>query len=468
MSQDLVTTLGLDDRPARVGMANWQRHAKRTSWQIARDFERAERAKERAARQAERQRQAAYQKTQRVHQVASVAIVAGIGTIGAALKEAAKDDANVAQGLSALGKEYRGLMADLGRDLGNGGMLGYLTATLAKARELRNLAVDGLGALFGGDTGAQRRVQNTADARDRALRSRGTTDELLQEINGVDTTQRDERRRLNETLNSKGIIGRDAARAREALQARQERDDRQRREQQAAEQSRAQRAGHAADLRRQAEIARVRGDRTGDASAKEEAVLLERQAAAVEKRIELEERGLSAREISVEMAKEEEILRVRASEQLRKIAEEEERRAAARAKELADAQRRHAFSQADMRVQLLRLQNRDGQADAFAAELDHLERVQRIEEDRMLTEQQRAEALALSERVRDAERDSLRRGDDRGFGAGLTGGSTLLRQIAGPDGVPGVSRQVELSQQQLEELREIKSVLERGVPAVAA
>jgi len=117
VQSDIVITAGIDDAEFVRGLERMGGYSKRKAWQIAKDFERFERAKERAARQNSAKIRQSYQRMQAANQVMTVAIAAGAGVVYKALTKAAEGNRELRNEIESTRRAADGFMAELGDDL---------------------------------------------------------------------------------------------------------------------------------------------------------------------------------------------------------------------------------------------------------------------------------------------------------------------------------------------------------------
>lgn len=453
MSTDLTISLGLDDAQFKRSLQRSGGYARREAWQIARDFERAERARERATAQSMR-------RVQKQYKIASVAIVAGIGAIAAAFKRAAEVDPNVASSLQKVRAEYSGLAEDVGRDLGNGGMLDYVTKVGAALRTARSAAVDAYAVvLSGGDVSGireQRRIQEAQVARDQeAARAKAAAEIAGRTFTETDPERKraaDEQRRrrdLNKSINESGL---DPGRASE-LRDRLERtfaDERTEQRRQAAEEAESARLARVArDSAYDADMAETMAGRGDDpaAAARAREARYRADAAEAESRI-YNDQSIPATEKQNELMREQRLLREKYITDLDQIERAERER-------MARVDREARQTETMLEIDLARAEGREKEARAMETLARYERDVERIREMAGLSEERRARLLEQAGRVRDAELAEANRGERRtvGFSA-LAGGATLMRQMAGI--VSPQTKLVNLNQRMLRVLEEIE------------
>lgn len=420
MSTDLTISLGLDDAQLVRSLQRSGAYAKRQAWQIARDFERAEMARERATRESMR-------RIQRIHRVATVAIVAGAGAIGKALQKAAEVDPNVANDLSVLRREVDGLMTALGRDLGESGLLKFLSKTVELASKARELLGDGLAVVLnGGDLGdirEQREVRAAQEARDAEARRAMSAAEIANGLGSADPAEQrkleEQRRRrdLNTAIKDADLDPARAAELRERLDRVIEEENAAERREAAGQAENERRNRAAARMRLGADIAAARAERSDDPAVARDARFQQYRADAAELEARIyNDQTIPAAEKHAAVMREHELLREQYISDLHAIEKAVEREA--------------RITEEQMAIDLARAEGREKEARTLETLIRYEHEAERIRAMAGINEERRQRLLEQAGRIRDAELAGPRRSQDNlAFAPGLAGGDTLRRQL---------------------------------------
>lgn len=436
MAQDLVVTLGLDDADFRRSLDRSGGYSTRKAWQIAKEFERAERAKERAAAASAAKMRRSYQRMQQAHQVAAVAIAAGAGVIYKALQKAAEGNADLRAKLEATGRAGERFMTQLGNDLSP--LVGGFDDIIDAAGRARR-GVSDFYAMFAMGIGGERKLKEVnaaladAERRNQAFASARAAQDIEAQISGnANDPDRDFRTQMNERINSVGdratkirlreslarqLAQRQAQRAADAARAagRSNADANQRRLDNAAAiaDARAGRSPDDYDAQREAINARAAAQRSRAA----EAVRRDDTIADPDKYRAIQE---AMRVISAEQAAQ--------LEAARQHNEELGRRR-------ATVEQQQRLAMAAQRIELERAKGNTRQADAMALALEHERERLRIMNDQELSAERRAQMLANEDAIFSAQLNRLTRGGGAGAGrvieAGFAGDSVTAGQTLG-------------------------------------
>jgi hypothetical protein len=463
---DILVTLGLDDTDFRRALEVSGGYSKRKAWQIAKDFERAERAKERAAAEKTAKIQKAYQRMGAAANVAAVAAAAGIGVMTKALAAAAEESNQVKATMDRLDRSGKSFMAELGKDLepvvrGFADLLDHarkLRAELATKISFTDYETNfqiRRSFLLEKQHAREVQAQDLGRALDRM--GGGTRGELAAIV--------DERRAFMQRLN--GLTnGAD----KEALRARATAhfDGKKRAVEHAAQKPARERARRIADANARVLAVGAQADPLDrEKFFASEIANFNRQRESI--RSEVYGRGGSVQENEEEIRARTAALRaemgVRKTAFLERVRQHEE--------EQARKQDRVRLDMTSQRIEIERLKGNEKLADKLKILAEHERSVAEIRRRADLDEQQRAAMVANADAIRDLRLGDLGRGTGEGpagLAAGLAGGSTLVRQIVGAGGTGTGGREDPVEKNTADAvgiLASIDTTLKNGVPAVA-
>lgn len=469
---DIVVRLGLDDISMKQGLDRSAKLAKRKAWQIAKDFDRAERAKARVAAEKSAKIQRAYQRMGAAANVAAIAAAAGIGVMSKALTVAAEENRNLAADLADAGRAGKEFFAALGNDLApfvKG--VADAAAALDKVTDLRRSLATGIASLFSSEADEVDRLQRRAEALDKQHAQKQKAQDLGRAIDRMGGGTQgdlaaivDERRAFMQRLN--GLTnGAD----KEALRARATAhfDGKVRAVERAAAEPDRERARRIADAEASVLAVKARQnplDRQAFFAAEQARFL--QQSGSV--RAEVYGRGGTIQENEAEIQARTEALRaemgVRKQAFLDRVAQHEatnEKRAEAA---VLDA--------AAQRAEIERLKGNEKLAKKLEIVAAYEKQTAEIRRREGLTDAQRSLMLSQAERLRDLRLGGVGASETPGrvLEAGTAGGATLVRQIFGAAGTRPTQAEDPVAKNTGDAvtiLGEIRDKLAGGVPAVA-
>lgn len=469
---DIVVRLGLDDISMKQGLDRSAKLAKRKAWQIAKDFDRAERAKARVAAEKSAKIQRAYQRMGAAANVAAIAAAAGIGVMSKALTVAAEENRNLAADLADAGRAGKEFFAALGNDLAP--FVKGVGAALDKINELRRSLATGIASWFSSEADEVDRLQRRAEALDKQHAQKQKAQDLGRAIDRMGGGTQgdlaaivDERRAFMQRLN--GLTnGAD----KEALRARATAhfDGKVRAVELAAAEPDRERARRIADAEASVLAVKARQnplDRQAFFAAEQARFL--QQSGSV--RAEVYGRGGTIQENEAEIQARTEALRaemgVRKQAFLDRVAQHEatnEKRAEAA---VLDA--------AAQRAEIERLKGNEKLAEKLEIVAAYEKQTAEIRRREGLTDAQRSLMLSQAERLRDLRLGGVGASETpetpgRVLKAGTAGGATLVRQIFGAAGTRPTQAEDPVAKNTGDAvtiLGEIRDKLAGGVPAVA-
>jgi len=434
VQSDIIITAGIDDQEFVRSLERMGGYSKRKAWQIAKDFERFERAKERAARQNAAKIRQSYQRAQAAHQVMAVAMAAGAGVIYKAMSKAAESNRELRGELESTRRAADGMMAELGDDLTP--FLRGLDDIIDRLSRGRRAAADFMAMLAMG-RGGQGRLYEINHQIERAQRGRAGFEDRVrgQDVEselfgGDEDPDRGYRRSAMEKINSVRDRAR-RAELRERLEQELEKRaaDRQRRDQRRIAGGARQRALDNAARRAATASRRSPDDYDAQRGAINARAAAERNRAAEAIRADdTIPDADKARAISEAMT----LISAEQAEQLemaREHNEELERR-----KRLSEQEQ--AMGEARQRIELARARGHEREADAMEHALEYERRRLAIVNDQALSAERRERMLANEEAIYNASLASMERGGrgtarGGGISAGFAGDTTTRGQVIG-------------------------------------
>lgn len=466
---DIVVRLGLDDISMKQGLDRSAKLAKRKAWQIAKDFDRAERAKARVAAEKSAKIQRAYQRMGAAANVAAIAAAAGIGVMSKALTVAAEENRNLAADLADAGRAGKEFFAALGNDLAP--FVKGVGAALDKINELRRSLATGIASWFSSEADEVDRLQRRAEALDKQHAQKQKAQDLGRAIDRMGGGTQgdlaaivDERRAFMQRLNGlTNVADKEALRARATAHF----DGKVRAVERAAAEPDRERARRIADAEASVLAVKARQnplDRQAFFAA--EVARFRQQSGSV--RAEVYGRGGTIQENEAEIRARTEALRaemgVRKQAFLDRVAQHEatnEKRAEAA---VLDA--------AAQRAEIERLKGNEKLAEKLEIVAAYEKQTAEIRRREGLTDAQRSLMLSQAERLRDLRLGGVGASETPGrvLEAGTAGGATLVRQIFGAAGTRPTQAEDPVAKNTGDAvtiLGEIRDKLAGGVPAVA-
>lgn len=434
MAQDIVVTLGLEDRAFRDSLRKSGGYSKRAAWQIGKDFERAERMRERAGNRSVESLLRGNMRLDKGLRLVSTravgygaAITAGWSLANGALSAAGRQNEELAAKIAETGGAWEDFKAAIGEDISLP-MISLRRSIKGVSQDITKARRDMVNFVAAVGTGSSVERMQEVDrtlAHIESMRTsfgrRRAVEELDLDIGGREDDpdaglRRSMRDRINQTTDDRAERARLHASALRAAERREREREQSARRAREATRARAGQDRLDDTAQRLGSVARRRPE---DYRAQQDAI----NAAAAARRQRVSDEVMGDESIP-EADKLDIISRkmlVIGAEQARQLEAARDQNEANQ-RRIAQLDNEQRIMVASQRIDLARAQGRDREADAMQVALNFEERRLRIINDQSLSEERRRQLLGGEEQIFNAQMGRLgRTGARRGSGSGTIG-----------------------------------------------